>query len=300
MRRFAEKLATSTVLLTFVAAGAAQAQVAQSIQADLLNPASDVPGAQVTVTAPSGDQTLVGTGEAVNVTMAVPFGTALAGIQVPAGAQPLYSTTSPRLVAWDLAVVEAIKHAIIAGSQFGSISIPRNYPGVAPMGYPDLIFAPPGYQPLAQVPTTMSLETIRTKIQRTLPSWAQHGTVRVANDAVGERVVSVKAELPIDAFRVIPVGGLLHGLVGQQISLAPDGANIGRVLVELENPVNGDPLYAAGADVSVSYWSDWYSPLVAPLRFDLPSAMGVLQTPLDAAYEAGAPPPPTEPLGSLP
>jgi hypothetical protein len=295
----ATAIVTSLTVLTM--APAANADLATTMQADLLNPASGVPGAQVSVAAPVGNQTLVGPGSAVNVTMTPPFGAALAGILVPPGAQPLYSTTSARLVAWDLAVVEAAKHALAAGNQFDSVSITRNYPGVAPLGYPDLITAPPVYLPLPQPSATMSLETVRAKVQEALPAWAQHGTITVSEDAASERVVTVKTTLPVDAFRTIAAGALVSTLLGRQVSLAPDGAKIGRVLAEIKDPVNGDPLYAGGADASVSYWSDWYSPLVSPLRLDVPiSAMSVLKPPLDAASDAGAPPPPTGPLGTIP
>ena len=280
--------------------GLALADVAQTIRADLQSPASNVPGAQVTVAAPTGDETLIGPGQSVNVTMTPPFGSPLAGIMVPLGAQPLYSTTSPQLLVWDLAVIEAAKHAIVAGNQFDSIAITRNYPGVAPLGYPDLIFAAPLYHPLAQVPATMTTETIRSKVQQALPVWAQQGVVSVVDDAVGERVVSVKVGLPAAGFRTIGVGGLLGTLVGQQLSLAPGGANIGRVIAEIDNPVTGDPLYQGGADASVSYVSDWYSPLVEGLSADVPSVRGAAKPGLDAAVDGGAPPPPTGPVGPVP
>jgi hypothetical protein len=204
-------------------------------------------------------------------------------VLVPAGATPLYTTTSPDLVAWDLAAIEAVKHAIASGNQFDSISITRNYVGIPSAGTPDIILAAPLYRPPPQSGSVMSLDDLRNKIQANLPVWASQARIDVAEDAAGERVVTVHLSMLADSFKTIDIGEVLRDLSAQQIALAPQGADIGRVLVRVDDLNTGAPLYEGGADGFASYWSDWYNPIVQAYAGELPPVAEGIKEAADAA-----------------
>jgi hypothetical protein len=52
-------------------------------------------------------------------------------------------------------------------------------------------------------------------------------------------------------------------LADAQAKLIGEGANIGRSIVKVVDPVTADPLFVSGDDAIWSYRSHWFSPLVA-------------------------------------
>jgi hypothetical protein len=276
------KRARSALALAALAVGlqapAAHADIASSIQADLVDPASNVPGAQVTVGAPTGDALLIGSGQAVSVTLTPPIGAALTGIIPPPGAVPLYTTTNGQIPVWDLAIMEAVKHSIAAGNSFDSLSITRNYAGVAPAGIADLILAAPPYQAPPAAGTTMSLDEVRQAVVQALPRWAQSANVGVMEDAASERVVTITLALPNEAFTVIRPDELLDVLEREQRALQPQGAKIGRVIAQISSRTTNNPLYTGVGDSYLGFSENWTSPLVQGLLGELPSPNDVTGT----------------------
>lgn len=269
----------------------AQADVASNIQADLTNPASAVPVVGVTVGAPVGDAALAGPGQSVAITMSPPTGQPLLGILVPPGADPIYSTTSPQIGIWGLGAVEAVKHAVVSGSSFDSLTITNDYPGFPAPTAPEITLAVPPYQPPPAPPSIMSSADVKTRIQGALPAWASAASIAVVDDAAAERVITVSLVLPPDSFKIVDVGQLIETLEQQQVALQPQGANIGRVIAKISNPLNGDPLYTGGADAFVGFGTDWYSPLVAAFASVLgafPDPLKTLATTADVVQQAGA------------
>jgi hypothetical protein len=263
----------------------AQADVASDIRADLVQAASAVPGAQVSVGPAAGDALEIGSGQSVSVTMTPQIGTNLAGILMPAGALPLYSTTRAAIPVWDLAIVEAVKHALARGAQLESLAITRNFVGLSP-GTPELTLAIPPYAPWPEPPTTMPPEAIQGAIQQALPAWAQSSTIAVTEDAATERVVTVTQAIPGASFALIDPAQLLWSLTDQQKALRARGANIGRVVARLTSTTTGNPLYTGGADAELGFAVIWQSPLVRGVIGEAPTANEALGTAGATAQDA--------------
>jgi hypothetical protein len=261
--------ALSVVVLAGLPARAS-ADVAANIRADLLHSASAVPGAQVSVAPASGDALEIGSGQEVNVTMTLAQGTALAGILTPPSTPALYSTTAASVPVWDIAVMEAIKHALAGGAQLESAAITSNYVGLPVPSGPELLVALLPYAPWTKPPSTMSQDQVRQAIQQALPAWAQQSTVAVADDAAGERVVTTSLSLPASSFSLFNPQQLLWALTNQQRILRDQGANIGRVVSRITSPENGDPVYTGVADGELGFSASWRSPLIRGLINESP------------------------------
>jgi hypothetical protein len=270
--RTAEALRTSTVRLpsgalslaaTVLAAtaGAAGADVA-AITADLTHPASGVPQPVVALAPPSGEALPMGPGSNLSVRMTLPVGQPLTGILVPPGTNPVWTTSLSKKVFWDLAVMEAIKHALARGTQIDSLTFTHYEAAHPDSADPDLLIDIEPYDAPPQAPLAMSLDEVERSVEASLPEWAALATTDVIDDAVGERVVSVALRLPSSAFRVLSGSQILQPLVASQQELAPQGANIGRVTVAITDSATGQPLYAGGADSMFGFVTEWYSPLV--------------------------------------
>lgn len=277
------------VLTMAIVAPSAAATLADTLQADLRHPASGVPDAQVTVGAPVGEELALGTSETVmRVTMRPSPGEALAGVLTPPGAKPLFTTTMPKLVFWDFAVLQAAKHALAGGAQLDAISITHNFVGEPPSPTPTVIERLEGFVSPPAPPVVMSLSELKSRVRNALPEWATGSSITIAEDYAGERVVSVNAQLPRAAFRVVSVPSLFRTLARQQAALAPEGARIGRVFLEISDPTNNQPLLAAAADPSFGAALSWSSPLVRMLVGQLGTGGDVLTDPKDAVDDATA------------
>jgi hypothetical protein len=251
-----------------VMSASARADLPSTITGDLAQAASNVPGVSVTAGTPTADEALIDPGTNVTVTMAPPLGAGLAGIMVPAGAPPMLTTTEPKLLVWDLAVMEAVKHAVQAGNPIGSVSIMRNWPDIGADTTPEVMTAVPFYRPKPTPSSSMTEAQVQRAVQQALPVWAAKAAITVVDDAANERAVTVTVALPPDAFQVVSPGSLIGALVEQQAKLTVAGANIGRVIAQINSSITGDPLYVAGGDYFGGFFAVWDSPLVAPFADD--------------------------------
>lgn len=259
-------------ILLATTASAARADAVADIASDLSHPASAVLQPVVILAPPTGDAVAMGSADSLSVTMTLPTGQPLTGILVPPGTNAVWTTSLSEKVLWDLAVMEAVKHALARGTQIDSLEFTHYEAAHPDSADPDLLIDIEPYDSPPQAPVTMTLEEVEQSVQASLPEWAALATVDVIDDAVGERVVSVTLRLPALAFRTVSGSQVLDPLIGRQQELASEGANIGRVTVEISDSTSGQPLYAGGADSMFGFVSEWYSPLVKavvpPQAFD--------------------------------
>jgi hypothetical protein len=213
----------------------------------------------------------------LRVTMSVPGGRPLSGIL---GSGPGFSTTPSMIPLWDLAIVEAAKHAAARGEAFQGAIITRNYAGQPSSSGPEVLLdlTEPISPPTA--PITMSREEVMARVKTTLPSWAAGASIEVLDDAASERVVRARLTTPAAAFRAIDPDQLLRALFDSQVELAPKGAKIGRVTIQVTDPVSNDPVYTAAGDAFFGFASTWRSPLIR--GFNAPLA------PLDRAADTAS------------
>jgi hypothetical protein len=111
-------------------AAIARADLASSMTSDLQQTASAVPGVQVSVGAPVGVETDFGGSVATvaHITLTADGGSPLSGI-INDPLAPLYTTFAAQRPVWELAVMEAAKHAINAGNQLDAVSVSENISG---------------------------------------------------------------------------------------------------------------------------------------------------------------------------
>jgi hypothetical protein len=282
--RFAILAGIASLSLGVFAVSSAYADLAATIQADLQNPASAVPGAQVTVRAPVGQESLVGVNptSVAAVSMTISPGNPLSGVLGDPTAG-LYTSEQPKTAIWELAVIEAVKHALAAGNTLDSVSITENVSGQPASPDPELIVSTQGWDIPARSPATMTVDQVKSNVVSALPAWAQN--VTVVEDAASERVVTATATLPTTAFRVVDVRDILTQLLIQQHDLNQQGADIGRVALSVSDASTGAPLYAAAGDGNLGVQTSWVSPLVAGLVDDPPSTQKVPQEAADAAQD---------------
>jgi hypothetical protein len=280
-RLLAPALALSTLLL---APPAAWADLASTVSADLA--ASGVQGATVQVVTPAPATVNADDGTSdnlsfsqlpaylspnpaaplpvINVTLAFAAASALSGVLTTPGLPgPIYTADIPRRMGVQLAVIEALKHAVAAGNGLAGFQLNISDAGAsgttqALWGAPD-----PAQLPAAQTfSSKMDLATLRSKVQASLPVWAKAAQVEVSEDAAAERVVNATLSLPPAIFAGTDVEQLTVALDDLQMRLASRGADIGRTLVTISDSQTGDPLYASADDAWWAYRSTWYSPLV--------------------------------------
>lgn len=255
-------VATATAVLACAASvGPARADVQSDVTHDLT--VSGVPGAQVTLSAPAGVETELRRADTAAPMLRVSYGPpdapALGAIMPSPGTPALYNRNTGEELAWELAIVEALKHSLAKGSSLGGLALTtRRQDG----NDETVTSALPIDPPETQAPPTLSPTAVKSNVQAALPQWAALSDVTVTDDAVGERIVQVALARPVVSFAVLDVPEVLQKLIDQQIALAPTGGNIGRVIVRVTDPATGDPLYVAAADALFGYISDWYSPLV--------------------------------------
>lgn len=275
----------SLVLVAFGAAPA-RADLAADFQADLV--ASGVSGAVVTVATPTAasapldeDASAAMTFGAlrpflspnpfsplpiVKVVIAFPEGDPLAGIlPTPGlGGSSFYTTNVTEVAEANLAVIEALKHAMATGAQLSGVELDIDDAG--PPGLSQSLIAAPNIAdlpPRQVVDSVMPISELKLKIEQDLPVWAKGARIEITEDFVGERVVRASLALPVSSFVSTVVEELTAALDRVQGELAIDGANIGRTIVEITDPVTDDPLYMSADDKLWTYHSSWYSPLVA-------------------------------------
>jgi hypothetical protein len=249
-------------LLVLSPVGAARADVQSDVAHDLA--VSGVPGAQVTLSAPAGSETELRRANTaapiLRITYTPPDAAVLSGLLPPdPGILPLYNRNTGEELVWELAIVEATKHALARGASLGGVAITTHRSDGSDE---TLTAALPEGALEVQAPPTLSPDQVRTQVQAALPQWAASATVNVTDDDAGERIVSVDLARPAEAFKALNVPEAAQKLTDQQIELAPIGGNIGRVILRVKDPVAGDPLYVAAGDVLFGYLSQWYSPLV--------------------------------------
>lgn len=250
-----------------MAAWPARGDTAADMTRDLA--ASGVPGAQVEVSAPAdADEAELNpedpTMPVARVTINAPAPTPLTGILQPSGQGAFdYTTLPPSHIVWQLAVLEAAKHAIAAGTALAGVTIKTNVAGQPLATSPELMLGLADLAVSSSPPTTMSVEAVRTEIQTSLPPWAATGTVEVTADAAGERVVTLSLAVPWLLVATHDVRSLSNVLAKQQAVLTARGANIGRAIVRITDTQTGDPLYVSADDVLLGTRSYWDSPLIA-------------------------------------
>jgi hypothetical protein len=191
-------------------------------------------------------------------------GAPLEGIlQTPGVAAPAYTQLAPRILEAELAAYEAAKHAVLRGENLAGLEFIVEAAGTVATRV--LISAPAelSYPPLPPS-QTMSASEVEEAVRAGLPAWAAAGELSVRDDYAGERIVTLTLARPAEAFRVLDVEQLGLALGSAQVALRADGAKIGRVIVHIEDPASGDPLYSAGHDLLYgSRRTSWRSPLIA-------------------------------------
>lgn len=258
------------VSVAIVPASSARADLSAAITTDLQHPASAVPGVQVSIGPPAGQETELGpVSTVIHVSTQTDAGSPLSGVMSDP-ASMLYTTAQPQNSINELAVMEAVKHAIAAGYTADAVAVNENVTGRPPETDPDLIVSFQDREITAQPPATMALADVKGQMQTALPPWASGASIDAIGDAAGERVVTVSLDLPGDAFRVLDVHGLVGILLEKQYDLAAAGADIGRVVVKVNDSTTHEPLYAAGADGTIGIQTFWYSPLVEGLIGEAP------------------------------
>lgn len=283
------KLRSSAAVVASVAILAAlctpsYADVVSSITADLTN--SGVPGAQVSVQTPAPASTPLNevvTGNlvfdafkpyfsdsyaapkpVVRVNISTARGKPLKGIlTTPGFSQPPATDLAPKLVLWRLAALEAVKHAVAAGANVAALETDVSVAGNATPS--KVLSALPNtnyFPPKQEFSSLMPVAAVRDRVAAMLPPWAQTAQLAVRDDYAGERIVTVTARLPIQAFAVTDVYQLTDALAAAQAQLVNDGGNIGRTIAEVFDSSTGDPLFVSADDRSWGYRSAWASPLV--------------------------------------
>jgi hypothetical protein len=196
------------------------------------------------------------------ITIDQPPGTPLPGVIEPPGDRT-YTTTLPERPALEVAIWEALKHALAGGADLAGTKLVLNEGGENVST--ELVSAPvPGaYSPSQSVPSVMSRDAVQQAVSDGLPVWAKAADVTVEDDRVGERIVQARLNLPPLAFAAIDVSDLLRALTSMQLRLKDQGGRIGRVLARVTDPTSGDALYTAAADALFGATSmSWYSPHV--------------------------------------
>ncbi len=250
-----------------MAAGPARGNIAADMTRDLA--VSGVPEAQVQVSAAADADEAEMNPEAptmpvARVTINAPAPKPLAGIlQSPGQGAFDYTTLPPSHIVWQLAVLEAAKHVIAAGTPLAGVTITTNVAGEPPATSPELMLGLADLTATSSPPTTMSIEDIRTEIRASLPPWAATGTVEVTTDAADERVVTLSLAVPWLLVATHDVRSLSNVLAKQQAVLTARGGNIGRAIVRITDTQTGDPLYVSADDVLLGTRSYWDSPLIA-------------------------------------
>jgi hypothetical protein len=249
------------------------------MSADLQQAASAVPGAQVSIGPAVGTETELGptTTVVAHVTWTSPVGAPLSwALDDPS--EPLFTTSASQRPVWELAVMQAAKHALTAGKQVDAISINELTSGQPAPPSPDLVVSTQNREITTQPGPTMAISDVQKNVQSALPSWAAGTSISVVEDAARERVVSAQLALPRDALRVLPVPSLLGTLLNQQDALGASGADIGRVVVSVADATTHEPLYVAGADGLIGFGTSWVSPSVQGLLGQAPPPDSVTQT----------------------
>jgi hypothetical protein len=190
--------------------------------------------------------------------------------------------------------MEAAKHALNTGNQLDAISVTENLSGQPNSTTPDITVLLQGREIITQGPAVLSADDVKTRLKSALPAWAANAALSVVPDAAGERVVTATLALPRDAFRTIDVPALAGALDQQQDILASAGADIGRIVVQINDAISGDPLYVQGVDGYMGVGTSWISPLVAGYLGQVPDASDAAQAAAVAAASP-APPPPSGP-----
>lgn len=229
------------------------------------------------------------------VTLLVGNGQPLAGILTTPGlSEGVFTDVQPKAVAWRLAAVEAVKHAVAAGASLSALQLDVQ----SPRGTWSFLQALPKtsvWKPRQTASASMTLDEVRSAASRALPAWAQpNATVEVRPDSAGERIVSVELSATPTVFALHNVRGVTDSLASVQTSMAVHGANIGRTMVWIKDTVTGDPLYTAGDDRLWGYAGEWISPRVEGLpgfqqigRVSPPTSAPRLAVPDDAAQWTG-------------
>ena len=245
----------------------AHADAASDMTQDLL--VSGVPGAQVQISAPANtDEAELNpenpTMPVARVTISAPTPAPLSGILQPAGSGAFDYTTLPsNHILWQLAVLEAAKHRIAAGTALAGVTMKTNIAGQPPATSPELMFGLVDLSYVVPPPTTMSIESVRSQVQSALPAWAATATVQVTNDAASQRVVTLSLAVLPAFIAINDVRSLSNVLAKQQARLTARGADIGRCIVRVTDARTGDPLYVSADDVLLGTRSYWDSPLIA-------------------------------------
>jgi hypothetical protein len=273
------------VVTMAVGTSPSHADVAGNIQADLQ--ASGAPVTSVTVDTPAAATTPLDTTNSpslslnqfqpylspnysgplpvAHITYNLPAGHPLSGlIPTPGLAPGVYSDLAPKTILWRLAAIEAVKHAIAAGTSLGGMELDLLSGGLtwsSMQAIPNIsVWAP------QQPPTGMSDAEVKAAVLAVLPSWVQPiANVSVSDDAAGERVVTTTLALPVAAFESRNVRDIADSLAAAQQNLVAQGAKIGRTVTSITDSSTGDPLYTAADDRLWAYSSEWISPLVVGL-----------------------------------
>lgn len=280
----------AAVGLLFGAPVAANADVATSIQAELV--ASGVPNPSVSITTPpaatAADLAAFDADPSQSYTSITPYNllspdpsapqpvttvsflpTAAPHIfpgAVPAPGEPGDFVEDAESPVWDLSIAEAVKHAIAGGATIaGVVTFGPPFPGrdtSAPETYaqapdPADFSAPNG-------PQTMTTGAVQVQYQMGLPAQYAGATVSVADVAGGQRQVTIQFNQSVGGFTIDKLSDLTDYADGLQAQLNDpiQGANIGRVIVRSSDPTTGTPLFTHAADVMWGQEFEWSAPTV--------------------------------------
>lgn len=201
-----------------------------------------------------------------HIVLSVGNGQPLKGVLTTPGLPPTSVTdVTSKVIVWRLAAVEAVKHAVAAGSTLVAMQLDAQ----TPRGTWRALQAIPNtsiWTPREPGPTGMTVDEVRAAAAGALPGWAQPvARVSVTEDAVRERVVSADLALPSSAFASVNVRDVSDALADVQRELGARGGKVGRTIVRVTDTVTGDPLFTSGDDRRWGYGSEWISPRVVGL-----------------------------------
>jgi hypothetical protein len=168
---------------------------------------------------------------------------------------------------WRLDIMEAAKHAIIAGLPvIGGVGMQPQSPNQPDPATPDAYITPPDSSeyPTAALPQTMSLAAVQAAVGASLPTAFQQATVSVVDFAGGQRRVTVSASTLPEQAEVSPPSQLYTSVLNAQAQLNQQGANIGSVIVNLTDQTSSLPLVTFAGDASWGESFTWVAPPATP------------------------------------
>lgn len=267
--------------ISLIIAAPANADVAVTMQTELL--AAGVPGTSVTVTTPpaataadlaawdanpSAEAPSVSPENLIspNPTQPLPVATVrfdatpttpLAGLIAPPGGM-VPSVEDAESAVSRLEIMMALRRGLADGASLAGVAMQP-----IDQTRPDMWLTPPDPAYIAPVRLVgvTPVPVVSTAVEEGLPAWAQ-GASTTVTESSGERRVTLGLRVDPRQLIVQNFEDLAPYLLGKQVELNEEGAGIGGVILEIDDP-NGSPLFIYAGDATFGQSFFWTSPLVA-------------------------------------